>query len=316
LAKTKTVSFEETLAVISDAETDFSNAALLNLSNIELEPEKVSRFEQIWAGASLERRRKTIDALATLAEEDVQLNFNTVFMHLLKDSDPQVRAKAIEGLWEETGFETLNRLLELLQNDPNETVREKAALGLSNFAYLAETGKLKERFVEKLRKGLLAQVKGEQLDPTVGRRALEALGYFGQDEAIIKLIQKAYDSDDELVKASALKAMGRSVNKRWLPEVGKELSSDLPSLRYEAATAAGEIVCEELLPSLFHLVNDRDREVRMAAVWALGQIGGPEPTRVLKDLANGDNEAMAEAAKEALAEIAFAADALNVVREG
>jgi len=115
------------------------------------------------------------------------------------------------------------------------------------------------------------------------------------------------------MKASALKAMGRSINKRWLPEVGKELTSAEPSLRYEAATAAGEMSADELTQPVIRLCDDTDREVVLAAIWALGQIGGPESSRALKALANSDDEALANAANEALTELAFANNPLNVM---
>lgn len=311
---TTKISFNDTLQMLEDKGQTISNVALQALSNLELEPENLAKLEKTWPTLEIERRQKTVAALVELAEEDVQLNFSAVLlMALSTDSDPKVRGKAIEGLWEDETIEALNKLVFVLANDSDETVRERAAIGLSRFAYLAEVGKLKERFVQKLRNALFAQLETDQISTTVGRRAIEALGYFGEEEAVIKLIEKAYASDDEFLKSSALKAMGRSVNRRWLPEIGKELSSNLPALRYEAATAAGELATEELLTPLMRLLNDRDQEVKLATIWALGQIGGPEPTRRLKELVSDENEVIVEAANEALAEIAFNKDALNIL---
>jgi HEAT repeat protein len=303
------INFQENLAKITDTKQTFSTGALTALSNME--PENQARFETAWPLVEPDRRRRVATALVELAEDNISLDFTGVFHFLVKDADPQVRGRAIEGLWEDETRDWLNKLLELVAKDPDETVREKAALGLSNFAYLAETNKLTDRLTKKVREGLFEQLKSK--DMGVSRRVLEALGYFGQDEAVIRAIQEAYNSDDELVKASALKAMGRSINKRWLPEVGKELTSPEPALRYEAATAAGEMSADELTQPVILLVEDPDREVVLAAVWALGQIGGQESSRTLKALENGDDETLAAAATEALTELAFASNPLNVV---
>lgn len=303
------INFQENLAKITDTKQTFSTGALTALSNME--PENHARFETAWPAIEPDRRRRVATALVELAEDNISLDFTGVFHFMVKDADAQVRGKAVEGLWEDESRDWLNKLLELVAKDPDENVREKAALGLSNFAFLAETGKLTDRLTKKVRDGLFEQLNSK--DQGVSRRVLEALGYFGQDESVIRAIQEAYNSDDELVKASALKAMGRSINKRWLPEVGKELTSAEPALRYEAATAAGEMSADELTQPVIRLVEDPDREVVLAAVWALGQIGGQESSRTLKALANGDDETLATAANEALTELAFASNPLNVV---
>lgn len=303
------INFQQSLAKITDPKQTFSTAALSAFSNME--PENQARFEAAWPLIEAERRRRIATALVDLVEDNINLDFTTVYHFIVNDQNAQVRGSAIEGLWEDESRDWLNKLLELVAKDPDENVREKAALGLSNFAFLAETGKLTTRSTRKLREGLFDQLHAK--DTGVSRRALEALGYFGQDDQVIRAIQEAYNNDDELVKASALKAMGRSINKRWLPEVGKELTSEEPSLRYEAVTAAGEMSADELTQPVIQLVNDPDREVVLAAVWSLGQIGGPESSRTLKALANGDDEALANAATEALTELSFASNPLNVV---
>jgi len=51
------------------------------------------------------------------------------------------------------------------------------------------------------------------------------------------------------------------------------------------------------------LVDDEDTEVGLAAIWALGQIGGPHARRVLDRLARSKNEARSQAAQDALDEL-------------
>ncbi len=307
--KTK-LKFGESLARLKESE-EFPISALYAFSN--LEPQDQTRFEAEWPSLTVERQRRVVATLAELAEEDVKLDFSTLYFFTLSDPDAQVRGKSIEGLWEDESRELLTKLLTILNDDPDVSVREKAALGISRYAYLAELGKLKERWANRLHETLVTLVTDPRTPMPVFRRCLEALGYFSTDDRVIKLVEKAYDSDDELIKGSALKAMGHSINKRWLPEVGKDLSNAAPLLRYEAVMAAGEMGSDELLQPIINLTGDHDREVQLAAVWSLGQIGGPEASRFLKEIGESDDETMAAAALEALDEITYAANPMNVL---
>jgi HEAT repeat protein len=307
----KKINFKESLTKIQEIEDTFSTSAVVAFSNME--PEDQAQFEAVWLKLPPGQRQRIVTTMLDLAEDDVKLDFTAVLFFILGDLDPGVRKTAIEGLWEDDSREFLAKLLTLLSDDPDESVREKAALGLSRFAYLAEMNELLPRWIERLHNALLAQAAPENRSISVRRRSLEALGYFGEDERTLRLIEKAYTSDDELLKASAVRAMGRSVNKRWLPEVGKELSSPDPALRYEAATAAGELGFDELVPPIIALVDDEDREVQLAAIWALGQIGGPEAKRYLSQLCDSEDETIVNAATDALAEITYADNPLNVL---
>jgi HEAT repeat protein len=141
----------------------------------------------------------------------------------------------------------------------------------------------------------------------VRRRALESVGYFTGFDEIQRQIELAYANDDQLLRESALVAMGRSMQTRWLPTIAKELGSPSPALRYEAARASGEMAEEArgLLPKLAPLLNDGDSEVAFAAIWALGQIGGATAKRLLQQLRKSDDNARRQAAIDALEELAL-----------
>ncbi len=304
-------SFRENLSIIIDEEQELTKQTIKALSNIE--PEQQTQFENSWADITTARRQEIATKLVEYTEEDVELDFTTVYMFLLKDKDAEVRGTAIDGLWEDETRDYLRELMPLVDNDPSDDVREKAIIALSRFALLASLGKLPERWVNKIHDCLLAQARNLKNSPRMARRAVEGIGYFPNDEAIKDLIMVAYQTDDNLLKASAVVAMGRSVDTRWIPEVGRELSSPEPMLRYEAARAAGEMGSTELVPLLVGLTRDPDSEVRLAAIWSLGQVGGPVAERVLKSLSESESEATREAAKEALAEVIFAQNPLNVL---
>jgi len=306
------MAFTDNLNKIVDSEQPFALSTLYVLSN--LEPEAQAEFEAVWPGTALERRRRIAGSLQELAEEDIELEFSTIFYFLLKDTDPQVRIDAIEGLWEDESRQFLARLLDIIEHDAANEVREKAAVTLGHFCYLAELGKLPERWARRLYDTIMELVEHKTLPVEVERRLVEDLGYFFNDPRVTKIIGEAYNDDDSQLQASALRAMGRNMDMRWIPEVGQQMSNDEPALRYEAATAAGEMSSAELLPSVLSLANDEDMEVRLAAIWAMGQIGGPEASRVLKELISDKREAVREAVQEALTEVTFNANPLNVLR--
>jgi len=78
-------------------------------------------------------------------------------------------------------------------------------------------------------------------------------------------------------------------------------------MRYEAARACGALQVAEAVPILTRMVADPDLEVKLAAVWALGQIGGPEAQRVLEICSEQGDEGLQDAATEALEELDFGA---------
>jgi HEAT repeat protein len=60
-----------------------------------------------------------------------------------------------------------------------------------------------------------------------------------------------------------------------------------------------------LVARVARLLGDRDTEVALAAIWALGQIGGDAARRVLREASKSDSEARIQAANEALAELSM-----------
>ncbi len=259
-----------------------------------------------WLHISDKRRLTIVKALLLLAEENVDLDFCQMFQGCLDDSTPAIRAVAVEGLWEEESLTILGRMLHLL-DDPSSEVREAALLNLGRFAYLAEVGDLPEAYAQRLQTALLQVAEDPDQPLEVVRRAIEGLGYWSASDVVQTLVAQAYQHTDQRMRESALVAMGRSMNPAWFPYLRRELESALPSLRYEAARAVGELGedGQPLLPGLLPLVQDSDNEVAQSAIWALGQVGGNRARQVLQKVASGANSARAEAAQEALAELHF-----------
>jgi HEAT repeat protein len=284
-------------------------ASLTFLSDLGMEDR--TTFRRLWPEVPVERRRRIVAMLATMAEENIELYFRPVFLVALEDSDPQVRLSSIEGLFEDESKVLLSRLIEVLRRDPDDDVREAAASALGRFTYLSQCDKLGAD-APKLRDALLQAANDLDEKMNVRRRAIEALGYLNGDTEVQELIADAYSRGGRQAE-SAVFAMGRNMDARWERTVLDELESDLAPMRYEAARAAGEMGLEDALPYLSRLIDDKDMEVKLASVWALGQIGGKPAAEALIRAMKSDEPAVREAAEEAMQEIAFSANPLNVL---
>ncbi len=303
---------ETTLNAVGDTRRRLSRRDLKGLSDIGREFE--GAFLTAWRPIELRRRREVVRALVELAEENVEFDFRDVFTACLGDEDATVRQAAIEGLWEDDRPRTMRQVLVMLADDPDSSVRAAAALLLGNFAYMATLDKLRPDDAAQLRAALLRVAVDLDVDIDVRRRAVESVGYFhGAD--ITDAIGTAYASGNVPLKASALAAIGHSLDERWLPVLRAELGSAEPACQYEAAHATGEFgeTAAALVPLLLPLVEGDDVEIYSAAIWSLGQIGGDAAKRTLRRLAKDDDPARQEAATEAMAELEFNFDPTRLV---
>lgn len=276
-----------------------------------LGPAQLAEFQEGWAELPAARRAAVLQLAVQLAENDVELDFGPVFKLCLKDPDPTVRAVAIEGLWEDEEFRTADQLATMLRQDPAEDVRVAAALGLARFALLAEQRKLYAPSAGRVREALLASAKDGSETDEVRRRAIEALGVLDEPE-VSGLISAAYADSNPKMRASAIYAMGRTCDERWLETILKEMESENPELRFEAARAAGELENPRALVPLITLLDDPDLEVQLAAIGSVGSIGGDVARKALQRCAQSKNAAIRSAALDALDELSLSSDPLSI----
>lgn len=296
--------FERVLDEIGDESGPLPHARLYMLS--DLNPEELRLFAERWAFFGTARRRHIVDALVEIAEANFTVDFSGIFRFALRDEDAEVRAHAVDGLWEDRHPGLLDTLVEMLSSDPSILVRASAAAGLGRFVLMSELEELEEgqghRVVEALWR--VIDDPNEALEPQ--RRAVESISYSG-GEGVRDVIEKAYCHSSDAMRVSAVYSMGRSADSVWGTMVIEELRSVNPEMRFEAARACGELELTEAVPALIGLIADMDREVQQAAISALGKIGGEESRRALRICCESEDEVIAAAGDDALGELELTA---------
>ena len=276
-----TQTFAAILEHLQDASKPFPAIDLYHFSG--LSKNNLATLEEVWPGLPVERRRGVIHDLSDLGEANFEVAFEDVFRMGLEDEDAEVRATAINGLWEAEESDLIAPFIEFLQRDPDAGVRAAAASALGRFVYLGEIEELPEPQLHRIEDVLLATVNGKD-DVEVRRRALEAVAYSSRAE-VGPLISTAYTDPETKWRVSAIFAMGRTADAdAWGAQVLGELHNTAPEIRFEAARAAGELELEDAAPTLIELLKDVDLQVREAAIWSLSQVGGPEARRALTRL--------------------------------
>ena len=169
-------------------------------------------------------------------------------------------------------------------------------------------------------------------NPATRRRAVEALGQMGGDEAAGALVLMLKDPDDTVraLAAYALAAIGADAvepltrylatwqgpvdavvpavlgvlrSERGLGFLAAHLADPAPATRAAIATALGRIGTDRALPPLLELLRDMTDGVRIAAARALGEVKRPAAADALLDEMADENPTVRAAVAEALGRI-------------
>lgn len=265
-------------------------------------------FCDVWPDVPAGTRLSVISALAQMAEDNIEYNFDRIFRKALSDPDPHVRAKAIQGLWECEDETLVGPFLRLLERDPDEGVRAAAASGLGRFVYLAEVNEIDPAIGTAIESALFTVIHNPDESLEVRRRAVEALAFSGNPD-VLDVIRDAYEHENPRMKVSALFAMGRSADRRWRKIVMRELHNPDNEIRFEAVRACGELELQEAVRALAGLLDrEEDAEIRQAAVWSLGQAGGEVARKLLERIIESGDEALYDTAQDALEQLSFMAE--------
>jgi len=290
-------SFQDYLAELKDDGQPVKAARLTRLS--DLADDERLLFLKAWSTFSAKRRRQVIRLLVDLAEDNVELNFDDIFLPSLSDSDARVRANAIRGLWEYDHRDLIEPLIHLMSSDGDIDVRAEAALALGRFVLQWEFGALRDRYFHRVEEVLRQALTNSDEDIEVRARSLEAISACSLPW-VRQTIRQAYNGGERRLRVSAVHAMGRNCDPAWLPILFQELSSGDSEMRYEAALACGSLADEAAVARLTPLLEDDDVEVRVATVAALGEIGGREAKAVLMRYLDHPSGIVRDAVREAL----------------
>ena len=268
------LNFQNILDHLLDSKKDIPTGHLAYYS--DLDPKSLRLFLDVWSSVPQKRKLLLLDSLTAHLDEDTIVSYEDIGKALLDDPDAEVRARALGLLAESNDPKLVDALLKIFLADSDLAPRVKAAALLGEFVLLGELEELDEDHQRKIEDALISVIRSDA-NSTLRRAAVEAFGYSGRDEAVA-ILESAYEREDPLWVASALKAMGRSHDNRWDDSVVSKLLDADPRVRFAAAEAAGELTIEEASPIMLKMLEDEeeDDEVTMAAIWALSQIGGED----------------------------------------
>ncbi len=295
--------FAALLAQITDATAPLPAGDLHLLS--DLDEQSAATFRTTWPSLDLPRRRELMRHLADICQHNFEVDFAPIALLGATDPDSLVRLAAIETFWDSEDPRLISVLVQLMQRDPEVTVQASAAQALGQFVLVGELGRIPAARLEQLVATLLATIQDGEKATLVRCRALEALAA-AEHQLVPALINEAYRSEEEVMRISAICAMGRTADPAWQPYILEELDNVNPSMRYHAAQAAGHLELPEALAQLIKLLDDPNPEVVMASIRSLGDIGDPQARTALEALLQYED--VAELVEDALEQIDLAGD--------
>ncbi len=305
----KNESFSEVLAALT---MDERLSPLLMYRLSDLNPQDLDEFCRAWPDIDEERRRLIVRHLADFYAEHFKVDFSDLFAFCLVDESEEVRSASLDGLWDTKRLTLIQPIVDIMMDDENVEVRALAAATLGHFVLSAEWQQIPSRRVEPAIRELLAILDDSSTPLAVRRSALESIAA-SSHERVPQLIENAYQSGDLELQISSLHAMGRSADDAWLTEIIDEMSNHSYEMRLEAARAAGNIGHSDTVQSLAELLVDDELEVCLAAVTALGKIGGFRAQELLETLADDPEFGeLQEAALNSMEEMSWLGGEINL----
>jgi HEAT repeat protein len=208
---------------------------------------------------------------------------------LLNSDDYGDRLRAVNQ-FRELDTDASFELAQLAANDENPRVRYAAISQLPSIAHGDPTT------VEALLKRALTN----DPEPDVQAAAADAIGGL-QLRGVYDDLAAMYESSGEwLVQFSIIAALGELGEPRAFSLLQKALNSDNELIATAAIGALGELQDDRALPLLLGYTNHPDWQVRHRLVQALAQYQQPEAQTALQNLVQDESEIVAEAAKQHL----------------
>lgn len=301
-----TTDFQKTLAALLDPKGKLSHQALQEFSDID--PASLKDLMAAWPRLPRDRKRRLLEELQGLSEEDTLVSFDDLARALLTDEDPRVRISALRLLDECEDGKLTPVYLNLLSNDADSQVRAAAAAALGLFVHLGELDKVPQKTRHQIEEALLSKAGSDDV-AAVRRSALESLGYSSRPE-VATLIKSAFQRDDPDWQVSALLAMGLSADEAWEEQVLSSLLHDNLQVQLAAVQSAGELGLSSARTILLNLLEENeDDQISATAIWSLSQIGGEDARVYLQNLLDqSEDDDQIEFLEQALENLAFTED--------
>ncbi len=268
----------------------------------------LQRVREAWTTIEDASRLRVVQSLVDESVDNIHLQLGRILRLALSDPLPDVRILAIRGLWEDREADLVGPLIQMLNNDPYDTVRAAAAEALGAFVLAGELDELSPALAMRAEDALLAVLHAEMEPLIVQACALESIAFSGET-GVRELIEDCYYSRYKEMRVAALRAMGRSADVRWRSTVQSELESPEAEMRAAAARACGQLEAYDALEALIELLNDDYKPVRLAAIFALGRLGGRQARELLGAISTSDDPEESSSAADALEEALFYGDA-------
>lgn len=302
------VPFQKVISELVEGGPDLSRRTLQEFSDID--PASLQAVKDAWPHIAPERKRKLLEGLQSLSEDDTLVCFDDFARSLLSDEDPEVRMRAIRLLDETDDIKLIPAFIKILTGDPDAATRAEAATALGKYVELGELEEIPEESRHQVEDALLKAANSED-QLVIRRNALESLGYSSRPE-VITLIESAFRRENPEWQASALFAMGRSFDERWEEPVLSCMIDENPLIRLAAVEAAGELRLEAARTILFRVLEDEEEdEITSAAIWSLSQVGGEDARLYIENLLDlAEEEEDIQFLEEALDNVEFT-DELN-----
>ncbi|HEY0170064.1 MAG TPA: HEAT repeat domain-containing protein [Pyrinomonadaceae bacterium] len=231
----------------------------------------------------LEIRKSAVVALGRIGDAGA----TTALVEVL-DEDPELVIPAADALAKIGDPRAFDALLALV-GDPNSAVRQAAVGALNSLGSPEMPGRV------------LPLLEDE--DPNVRESAVKIAGYFGYAECADLLLERCSDGD-ERVRRAAVEHLPFLEDERATPALVRALRRETPKVRAAAAGAMAQAEGAEVSTSLVEALADEDPWVRYFAARSLGRRKAVEGTDALARLARDDKSNQVRiAAVEALGHV-------------
>ena len=176
----------------------------------DLSSGQAAEMARLWRDLPVLTRRDLIGRMEEEARENFEMDFLAVARIALNDGDPEVRVHAIRSFWECGDAKLVDKFIQFMEQDPEMTVRAAAASALGPFVERAELEEIPSAVGERITARLIGVIRGKD-ELEVRRRAVESVGY-ASDPRVRAILENAHSHPAEIMRASALLAMGRSAD--------------------------------------------------------------------------------------------------------